>query len=402
MTMHVRSVVASARLTLALVAVGCTYGPIRATEFIENEGHGSGTGGTPSASGGTGARNSLGGLPGAVGGEPNASGGRLHGHAGRSSTESGGASAAGGSAARGGAPNASGGAPNAPGGAPSGAGTGPLPAGAGGTIQSGGGAGARGGQEASGSAGALQAGAPGSTSGTFVLRFRDDFDTLDATRWRLMTHSWDGNLALFSKETVTISDGNLQISIRPAPAGTQDSTGAKSFLGAEVRSIDTLTYGRVRARVRFARGSGVVSAVAGIYTPWPADNWNELDIEQLGKAPSSIQFNTLIYNGPLPAPEVPVTPTQDPFLYSLGFDATTDFHIYAFEWTPQGAVFSVDDKVGYTWTDSIDMLTLPQNVLLSIWVSASAAWAGPVTGETALAWARYDWVELYDYSPPQP
>jgi beta-glucanase (GH16 family) len=325
--------------------------------------------------------NSSGGSPGADGGAPDAAGGAPD--------------------AAGGAPDADGGAPDAAGGGPNAAGTGPLHAGAGGSIHSGGGAGA-GGQEASGSAGALEAGAPGSTNDSFVLRFRDDFDHLDATRWRLMTHSWEGNLALFSTETVSIIDGNLQISIRPAPAGTQDSTGPKSFLGAEVRSIDTLTYGRVRARVKFARGSAVVSAVAGIYTPWPADNWNELDIEQLGKSPSSVQFNTLIYDGPLPAPVVPVTPTQDPLLYSLGFDATTDFHVYAFEWTPQGALFSVDGQVAHTWTKDIDKLTLPQNVLLSIWVSASGAWAGPVTDETALAWARYDWVELYDYSPPQP
>ena len=97
-----------------------------------------------------------------------------------------------------------------------------------------------------------------------------------------MTHSWDGNLALFSTSAVEVGGGELRISLTPAPAGTVDTGGvAKSFLGAEVRSTQTVSYGRVRARMRFASGSAVVSSLVTIYTPWPADDWNELDIEHL-------------------------------------------------------------------------------------------------------------------------
>jgi hypothetical protein len=58
--------------------------------------------------------------------------------------------------------------------------------------------------------------------------------------------------------------------------------------------------------------------------------------------------------------------------------------------------------VVYRWAKRIDAMTLPQNVLLTIWASSSAEWAGPVTDETGLAAARFDWVELYDYSPAEP
>jgi endo-1,3-1,4-beta-glycanase ExoK len=236
----------------------------------------------------------------------------------------------------------------------------------------------------------------------FSLLYRDDFEQLDATRWQLMTHSWDSNLALFSDQTATIEDGQLVIRLLRAPEGTVDASNKpKPYLGAEVRSADTLTYGRVRARVKFAPGSAVVSSLVTIYTPWPADDWNELDIECLGSAPARLQLNTMVYTGAPVAPPVTssVAPTQEPFKPTLDFDPTADFHVYEVEWTPASARFSVDGALLYTWTKHIERLRLPQNVLLTIWASSSASWAGPVGDDTALAQARYDWVELYTYQP---
>jgi endo-1,3-1,4-beta-glycanase ExoK len=233
----------------------------------------------------------------------------------------------------------------------------------------------------------------------FKLLFRDDFEILDTTRWRLMTHSWAGNLAVFSAQAATVQDGHLDLTLLPAPEGTMSDGGAKSFLGAEVRSVDTLTYGRVRARARFAGGSAVVSSLVTIYTPWPADNWNELDIEVLGKDPSHAQFNAMVYTGALPAPTTPVSPTQHPLLVDLGFDVSADFHEFMIEWTPDGAWFWVDDVLRHTWTEKIDLMNLPQNILLTIWASGSAGWAGSVTEETLGAKATYDWIELYEYTP---
>lgn len=246
------------------------------------------------------------------------------------------------------------------------------------------------------------AGAAPVASGQFSLLYRDDFEQLDSTRWQLMTHSWDTNLALFSAETAAIEDGQLVIGLRQAPEGTVDSSNKpKPYLGAEVRSLDTLTYGRVRARMKFAQGSAVVSSLVTIYTPWPADDWNELDIECLGAAPAKLQLNTMVYTGAPTTPPVTmsVVPTQEPFKPALDFDPTADFHVYEMEWTPAGARFSVDGELLYTWTKHIDRLKLPQNVLLTIWASSSAGWAGPIGEDTASAQARYDWVELYTYQP---
>ncbi len=240
--------------------------------------------------------------------------------------------------------------------------------------------------------------------GPFRLLFRDEFDTLDSSRWDLMTHSWGGNLAVFSKQSPMIADGQLFLRLLEAPAGTRVDGEDKSFLGAEVRSKDTLTYGRVRARARFPRASGVVSSLVTIYTPWPADNWNELDIESLGKDPTEVQFNTMVYTGPALEPPVDesVTPTQDPHLEPLGFDSSLEYHEYTIEWTPENATFWVDGEQRYEWTKHIDLMTLPQNVLLTIWASNSESWAGPINAETVGATVAYDWVELWEYTGAPP
>lgn len=216
-----------------------------------------------------------------------------------------------------------------------------------------------------------------------------------------MTHSWGGNLALFSSQTVSVNNGMMTIALDPAPAGTQFDGESKSYLGAEVRSTATIEYGRVSARAKLANGSAVVSALVTIYTPWPAADWNEFDIESLGQDTSEIQFNAMVYTGPELTPPVTnsVTPTQYPSLQQLGFDSNADFHVYTIEWTPQEAVFLIDDVVYHRWDDRMDLIGLPQNILLTIWASNSPGWAGPVTSETVNAEAVYDWVEVWRYNP---
>lgn len=270
----------------------------------------------------------------------------------------------------------------------------PLP-GTGGTSSSTGGASSSTGGSGGGLGGAPDPGTP-PTEDNFELVFRDDFESLDTSRWQLMTHSWPGNLALFSSEAVKVADGELTISLIAAPEGTMSDGGLKPYLGAEVRSTDTITYGRVRARAKLAKGSAVVSSLVTIYTPWPADNWNELDIECLGQAPEEVQYNAMVYTGPELTPPVTtsVAPTQDPLKKSLGFDSSEEFHEYTIEWTPVSATFSVDGVLQHTWTKNIGLMTLPQNVLLTIWASDSPAWAGAVGADTLGAHAVYDWIEV--------
>jgi beta-glucanase (GH16 family) len=233
-------------------------------------------------------------------------------------------------------------------------------------------------------------------TGTFQLAWEDNFDAFDSSRWALQTHSWDGNLAQFSTTNTMFANGLASLLLTPEATDT-----AKPFRGVEMRSIDTLTYGKVESRIRFAKGSGVVSSLVLIYTPWPADDWNELDIEFLGRYTDRAQLNVMIYTGPPTTPPVtqPVSPTQFPQLTMLDFDPSADFHDYTIEWTPAEARFLIDGVVKRTWSDQIDRLKLPQNILLTIWASSAAGWAGPIQPDSAPTSAEYDWIRVYDWVP---
>jgi endo-1,3-1,4-beta-glycanase ExoK len=233
-------------------------------------------------------------------------------------------------------------------------------------------------------------------AGTFELAWEDNFDAFDGTRWQLMTHTWDTNLAQFSTQNTKFENGIASLLLTREPSDT-----AKPFRGVEMRSLQTVTYGKVETRARFAKGSGVVSSLVLIYTPWPADDWNELDVEYLGRYPDRAQFNAMVYTGPpVPKPaQQSVTPTQYPQVVTLGIDPSADFHVYGIEWTPAEARFTVDGEVKHRWSTQIARMKLPQNILLTIWASSSAGWAGAIQADSAPTSAEYDWIRVYGWKP---
>ncbi len=231
-------------------------------------------------------------------------------------------------------------------------------------------------------------GTGGIASGTFELAWEDPFDVVDLTRWDLMTHSWDGNLAEFTAENAATSNGILNLSL------TAVDDPDKPYRGVEMRSRDTLTYGKVEASARFAGGSAVVSSLVLIYTPWPPDDWNELDIEFLGKNTDQIQFNHMVN---IPPADPQTGHVQFPQRVTLGFNPAAGFHTYSIEWVPGEARFYVDGTLSHTATREMARMVLPQNILLTIWASDSSGWAGPVDTSTAPTSVEYDWIRVYRY-----
>jgi endo-1,3-1,4-beta-glycanase ExoK len=239
-------------------------------------------------------------------------------------------------------------------------------------------------------------GADGSATapGTFALSWQDDFDTLDPSAWQLQTFTFGGNLAQFSTQNAAVANGILTINLTPNPGNT-----AEPYNGVEMRSTRTLMYGKVSTRMRFAAGSGVVSSLVLFYTPYPNCNWNEIDIEHLGNSSMTAQLNSQVFLGtPTPGCTSSVTPTQDPLIASLGVDAEADFHQYDIEWTPAGVKYFIDGNLLRTWTTYIDRLNLPETILLTIWASSAASWAGAITPTSAPTSADVDWIKVYSWS----
>lgn len=236
------------------------------------------------------------------------------------------------------------------------------------------------------------AGADGN-SGSFTLAWQDDFDALDSSRWQAQNFTWEGNAAQFTPDNVSVANGALSMSLTTAPSGS-----TKPYRGVELRSTKTLTYGKVSARMRFARGSGVVSGLVLFYTPYPNCDWNEIDIEHLGNSSRTSQLNAMVYTGaPNDACTTSVSPTQDPLVVSLGVDAEADYHVYDIEWTPLGVRYYVDGNLLRVWNAKIQLLKRPLNILLTIWMSSSASWAGPIGADSAPTSAAVDWIRVYDF-----
>jgi endo-1,3-1,4-beta-glycanase ExoK len=226
------------------------------------------------------------------------------------------------------------------------------------------------------------------------LSWQDDFNTLDTSTWHLQTFTFAGNLAQFSTQNATVANGILTINLTPNPGNT-----AEPYLGVEMRSSQTLTYGKVSTRMRFATGSGVVSGLVLFYIPYPNCNWNEIDIEHLGNSSNTSQLTCQVYLGtPIANCATSVSPTPDPLVVNLGFNAETDFHLYEIEWTPTDVKFYADCVLLRTWTNNIDLMNLPQTVLYTIWASSAAGWAGAINSSSAPTSADIDWIKVYSWN----
>ncbi len=108
---------------------------------------------------------------------------------------------------------------------------------------------------------------------------------------------------------------------------------AHATRSAELYSAASYGYGRVEARIRFAAGDGVV----GSFFLWkdgsemPGTFWNELDYEKIG-ADCRLVTNAFYGN---PA----AVHNQYPMLTA---DPCGEFHVYAYEWTPDALAWFFD------------------------------------------------------------
>jgi len=166
---------------------------------------------------------------------------------------------------------------------------------------------------------------------------------------------------------------------------------AKDYKGAELRTKATVTYGRFEVNYKASYGAGQTSTFFTYHELGSAgvDEWNELDIEILGRYTDDVQFN-------------PITPGQVNHEHHqwVDFDPTADFHTYAIEWTPDYVAWFVEGQEVHRQTgDHITALNRDQKIMMNIWPPAYTSWVGNLDTRMLPFFAYYDWVSYASHTP---
>ena len=151
------------------------------------------------------------------------------------------------------------------------------------------------------------------------------------------------------KDNCTFSDGKMQLII------DKDKTPLTvPYSGGEYRSKEFYGYGRYEVRMKAIKNDGVVSSFFTYTGPSDGNPWDEIDIEILGKDTTKVQFNYFTDGV-----------GNHEYMHDLGFDASEDFHTYAFEWHKDKIVWFVDGVEVYTADKNIPVTE--SKIMMNAW-----------------------------------
>ncbi len=172
----------------------------------------------------------------------------------------------------------------------------------------------------------------------------------------------------FSRNNATVDGEILALTL------SREETG---FSGAEYRSWRKTSYGFYSVSMKAAACPGVISSFF-IYNGMP---WDEIDIEFLGDDTTRVQFN--YYTSGVGGHE---------YIYDLGFDASEDFHEYAFDWQPDSITWYVDGVAVYQ-----AMANIPKHsgfIMMNLWnvSDTHSSWAGKFDSSRLPVRAEYQWI----------
>ena len=157
-------------------------------------------------------------------------------------------------------------------------------------------------------------------------------------------------------------------------------------------------YGRFRARVRFAKGRGVVSAFWGFYDRYSASNGPQLDNQIVIESgiPDDSSDHELRYTVKVPAGGT------EPVIEVPSFDPASTFHVIGYDWTPtEVRVFFDGHSRRLVDGDTASQLTQYQRLVLSAYPSG-ADWLSDFDRAQLPLTAELDWVEVSEYKGPRP
>ena len=211
--------------------------------------------------------------------------------------------------------------------------------------------------------------------------FFDDLDTFDESKWH-KAHNW-GNGQMFNAtwydSQVTFDNSIMTLAIE------MDEEGANPpYKAGEYRANAFYQYGLFEVNMKPAKSEGTVSSFFTYTGPSNDNPWDEIDIEFLGKDTTKIQFNYFTDGV-----------GNNEYMHELGFDASEDFHTYAFEWRPDSISWYVNGELIHTATENIPQT--PQQIMMNFWPAIGVdGWTGVFDETDIPIYTQYNWIK---YTP---
>lgn len=180
----------------------------------------------------------------------------------------------------------------------------------------------------------------------------DRFETLDRNLWHVA--EYDFIHPAFDtdwRSSQAVADNGLRLKLSP-------HDGLNRFVGASIRSLETHHYGIYRSRFPAGKGDDVVTGFFTYTGPHYGTRHDEIDIEILGKDPTRLHIAWFV-DGELTNHFIP-----------LSFDASDSVNDYAFEWSPDGIRWYVNDRLVFEALASDGPLpSVPSYLFANIWAT---------------------------------
>lgn len=182
------------------------------------------------------------------------------------------------------------------------------------------------------------------------------------------------------KSNVTFKGGNMQLIV------DKDKTPADGipYSGGEFRTLGFYGYGRYEVSMKAIKNDGVVSSFFTYTGPYDNNPWDEIDVEILGKDTTKVQFNYFTDSK-----------GEHEYMHDLGFDASEDFHTYAFEWYEDKIIWYVDGTEVHRATENIP--STKGKIMMNAWCGKDVDdWLSPFDDKKIPLTAEYEWIK---YTP---
>jgi len=168
----------------------------------------------------------------------------------------------------------------------------------------------------------------------------------------------------------------------------------------EVMTWETYKYGKFIAKIK---GDDKKGTCTSFFTFWKGDStedwsyygWSELDVELVPSDNDGTFSTNIIWSN--------MSQNHDTLDLSIA-DPQDDWHTYEMQWTPDYVkwlydgeiVRSVENDASVEWLHDRE-----QHLMMNFWIPAWENWNRDFDPVEFPWYARYDFVEVWDYVPPE-